>query len=176
MSRLWSITLIVLALGTGFICGILLTMFVFVMPRDRVDESKWVQSIDFQSLLKAASPEGTEWNIRMSASPVHSYGRRGLRGRTYLADCKLSDATAQATVLATLEGELIKLAQRQKGWCYSMGGSGGSGTEDSPGGSRSWSYKVSTLPFRVGDASGFVHITQLAEGDRMTISMVIIED
>jgi hypothetical protein len=176
MSRLWSITLIVLALGLGFIGGILLTMFVFVMPRDRVDESRWVRSIDFQGLLKASSPEGTEWNIRMDASPVHGYGRRSLRGRTYLADCKMGDANAQTTLSTSLDAELIKLAQKQKGWCYSMGGSAGSGTEESPGGSRSWSYKVSTLPFTVGDTTGFVHITQLVEGDRVTISMVIVED
>src|SRR5262245_50150541 len=108
MSRLWAFTCIVLALGIGLLAGILVVMYVFVLPRSRDTDSKFLSNLPVQQMLQAASPAGTQWDFVDNGSQFNGLAYRQVQGRRWLAECKMPNPSDQASVSTLLTTEFQK--------------------------------------------------------------------
>lgn len=189
MSRLWAFTCIILALGIGLLAGILVVMYVFVLPHTQDVESKFLKDLPVQQMLQAASPAGTQWDFVDNGSQFHGLAYRQVQGRRWLAECKMPNSTDQASVSTLLTNEFQKAMTPYGGTIYSMGGTtrsstmttttpGPAGTAPAPPtapGASSVLYQT-TMPYGVKQHVGCVHFTVVGEGERVVVSIVVHEN
>jgi hypothetical protein len=182
MSKLWAFTCIILALGLGLIAGILVVMFVFILPRTNDEESEFLKGLKMDAILQAASPAGTRWDMIDSGSQFRGYSYRGTKGRRYMAECKMPNPTDQATFPNLLQGEFVKAMGPHGGMIYSMGGISSGGSAPATPGPDGKPVTVSsrrqqnTMPYAAGEHVGCVHVTMIGEGDRLIVTIIIHED